>query len=112
MEPVRDRRPWHDSGALVERTERAHLRARQPRRKGRHREEQVQGPSWIRQQDHRAHHADLPPGRMLVSQPEGPRAEVILPSMPRADRFEPVEKIGRTLPDVEVTTAWGKPALK
>ena len=26
--------------------------------------------------------------------------------------FAPVEAIGRTLPDVEVTTAWGKPALK
>jgi hypothetical protein len=26
--------------------------------------------------------------------------------------FKPVESIGRTLPDVEVTTAWGQPALK
>jgi len=26
--------------------------------------------------------------------------------------FKLVEKIGRTLPDVEVTTTWGKPALK
>jgi hypothetical protein len=32
--------------------------------------------------------------------------------MPRRSRFDPVESIGRTLPDVEVTTAWGKPALK
>ena len=27
-------------------------------------------------------------------------------------RFAAVEAIGRTLPDVEVTTAWGQPALK
>src|ERR671923_2686105 len=26
--------------------------------------------------------------------------------------FKKVESIGRTLPDVEVTTAWGQPALK
>lgn len=32
--------------------------------------------------------------------------------MPRRNRFAPVESIGRTLPDVEVTTTWGKPALK
>ena len=32
--------------------------------------------------------------------------------MPRASRFKRVETIGRTLPDVEVTTAWGQPALK
>jgi hypothetical protein len=30
----------------------------------------------------------------------------------RRDPFAPVEAIGRTLPDVEVTTAYGKPALK
>jgi hypothetical protein len=37
--------------------------------------------------------------------------------MPRKDKrrghtFAAVEAIGRTLPEVEVTTAWGKPALK
>ena len=32
--------------------------------------------------------------------------------MPRAGRFTLVEAIGRTLPDVEVTTTWGKPTLK
>src|SRR5688500_6107513 len=32
--------------------------------------------------------------------------------MPRGSRFKPVEAIGRTLPDVDVTTTWGKPALK
>ena len=32
--------------------------------------------------------------------------------MPRASTFKLVERIGRDLPDVEVTTAWGKPALK
>ena len=32
--------------------------------------------------------------------------------MARVDKFTLVEKIGRTLPDVEVTTTWGKPALK
>ena len=32
--------------------------------------------------------------------------------MPRLNRFKPVEAIGRTLPGVEVTTTWGKPALK
>ena len=31
--------------------------------------------------------------------------------MPRSN-FELVESIGRTLPDVEVTTTWGKPTLK
>lgn len=31
--------------------------------------------------------------------------------MPR-NSFKTVESIGRTLPDVEVTTAWGQPALK
>ena len=32
--------------------------------------------------------------------------------MPRSISFTTVAAIGRTLPDVEVTTTWGKPALK
>lgn len=32
--------------------------------------------------------------------------------MPRRNNFKTVEAIARTLPDVEVTTTWGKPALK
>ena len=32
--------------------------------------------------------------------------------MPHSRRFKTVESIGRTLPDVEVSTAWGQPALK
>jgi hypothetical protein len=32
--------------------------------------------------------------------------------MPRRAGFTLVEAIGRTLPDVEVTTSWGQPALK
>jgi hypothetical protein len=32
--------------------------------------------------------------------------------MARANKFRTVEAIGRTLPDVEVTTTWGKPTLK
>ena len=32
--------------------------------------------------------------------------------MPRRRAFGTVEAIGRALPDVEVTTAWGQPALK
>jgi hypothetical protein len=32
--------------------------------------------------------------------------------MPHRSSFKTVESIGRTLPDVEVTTAWGHPALK
>ena len=32
--------------------------------------------------------------------------------MPRGIGFANVEAIARTLPDVEVTTAWGQPALK
>ena len=32
--------------------------------------------------------------------------------MPRSRGFERVEAIARTLPGVEVTTAWGQPALK
>jgi hypothetical protein len=32
--------------------------------------------------------------------------------MPRGSRFKLVEAIGRTLPDVEVTTTWGQPTLK
>jgi len=32
--------------------------------------------------------------------------------VPRGNSFETVEAIGRTLPDVEVTTAYGQPALK
>ena len=32
--------------------------------------------------------------------------------MARSSSFKTVESIGRTLPDVEVTTAWGQPALK
>jgi hypothetical protein len=31
---------------------------------------------------------------------------------PRRQTFKSVEAIGRTLPDVEVTTTWGQPALK
>ena len=33
-------------------------------------------------------------------------------SKTRASTFKKVETIGRALPDVEVTTTWGKPALK
>lgn len=32
--------------------------------------------------------------------------------MPPRNPFDRVESIGRALPDVEVTTTWGKPALK
>ena len=32
--------------------------------------------------------------------------------MPHSTSFKTVESIGRTLPDVEVTTTWGQPALK
>jgi hypothetical protein len=32
--------------------------------------------------------------------------------MPRGHSFKTVESIGRTLPEVEVTTTWGKPTLK
>ena len=32
--------------------------------------------------------------------------------MPRGQTFKTVEAIGRTLPDVEVTTTWGQPTLK
>jgi hypothetical protein len=32
--------------------------------------------------------------------------------MPRTNKFKAVEAIGRTLPDVEVTTSWGQPTLK
>jgi hypothetical protein len=32
--------------------------------------------------------------------------------VPRGHTFKAVEAVGRTLPDVEVTTTWGKPALK
>ena len=32
--------------------------------------------------------------------------------MPHRSIFKLVESIGRTLPDVEVTTTWGQPALK
>jgi hypothetical protein len=33
-------------------------------------------------------------------------------AMPRRSTFKNVEAIGRTLPDVEVATAWGQPTLK
>jgi hypothetical protein len=32
--------------------------------------------------------------------------------MPRTNKFKTVEAIGRTLPDVEITTSWGQPTLK
>lgn len=32
--------------------------------------------------------------------------------MPRRSTFKTVESIGRTLPDVEITTTWGQPTLK
>ena len=32
--------------------------------------------------------------------------------MPKRLTFKVVESIGRTLPDVEVTTSWGQPSLK
>ena len=32
--------------------------------------------------------------------------------MPRNSTFKTVESIGRTLPDVELATAWGQPTLK
>jgi hypothetical protein len=37
---------------------------------------------------------------------------ISLCAMPHRSSFKAVEAIGRTLPDVEVTTAWGQPALK
>jgi hypothetical protein len=32
--------------------------------------------------------------------------------MPHSNSFKIIESIGRTLPDVEVTTSWGQPTLK
>jgi hypothetical protein len=32
--------------------------------------------------------------------------------MPHSSSFKTVESIGRSLPDVEVTTTWGQPTLK
>ena len=46
-----------------------------------------------------------PQGRRVASR-DVPRAR------PRGHTFKTVEAIGRALPDVEVTTAWGHPALK
>ena len=41
------------------------------------------------------------------------RSATILPTpVAKASKFKLVEKIGRPLPDVEVTTAWNTPALK
>src|SRR3954451_10251091 len=41
-----------------------------------------------------------------------PRLRKLRAALPRTSAFKPVETIGRTLPDVEVATTWGKPALK
>lgn len=41
-----------------------------------------------------------------------PRGQTHGRQAPRAGAFAPVEAIGRTLRDVEVTTSWGQPALK
>lgn len=38
--------------------------------------------------------------------------EIVSSAMPRSSSFKVVESIGRTLPDVEVTTTWGQPTLK
>ena len=46
------------------------------------------------------------PGNRVSSARNGPR------EMPRGHTFRTVEAIGRVLPDVEVTTTWGKPTLK
>ena len=35
-----------------------------------------------------------------------------LSAMPGSRSFKTIESIGRTLPDVEVTTTWGQPTLK
>jgi len=37
---------------------------------------------------------------------------VALGPMPRGSTFRTVEAIARTLPDVQVTTSWGKPSVK
>jgi hypothetical protein len=42
----------------------------------------------------------------------GSLVESGLTPMPRGSPFKQVEAIGRTLPDVELTTTWGKPTLK
>ena len=39
-------------------------------------------------------------------------AAATIGAMAQSSRFKLVESIGRTLPDVEVTTTWGKPTLK
>jgi hypothetical protein len=45
----------------------------------------------------------------LAGHPESGRAR---PKAARGLTFRTVEEFGRALPDVEVTSAWGKPALK
>jgi hypothetical protein len=40
------------------------------------------------------------------------RYDEALAPMPHSSSFKAVESIGRTLPDVEVTTTWGQPTLK
>ena len=39
-------------------------------------------------------------------------AAATIGAMAQSSRFKLVESIGRTLPDVEVTTTWGQPTLK
>ena len=39
-------------------------------------------------------------------------AAATIGAMAQSSRFRLVESIGRTLPDVEVTTTWGQPTLK
>src|SRR6476661_2931629 len=41
-----------------------------------------------------------------------PAVQVRHKAMPRGSSFKTVESIARSLPDVEVTTSWGAPALK
>ena len=52
------------------------------------------------------------PGQRLVPLPVHKGITMKHNPMPRGNRFKTVESIARILPDVEVTTTWGQPALK
>jgi len=63
------------------------------------------------QGDGRSYPETMLPG-LDGARPGRSRVTIRLCAMPHSGSFKAVESIGRTLPDVEVTTTWGQPTLK
>jgi len=69
-------------------------------------------PAWIRPDPSTSSIGTATDSAAVAAAPNRSESRYDRFHMPRRTSFSRVEAIGKTLPDVEVTTSWGAPALK